>query len=147
MPFDHIEEISTWLADAGITLFDLSGPMGRLRLPDVDRKSLGLKPNAAVPGRVDNEPRVSQGIVLTAPTVGVLLHTHPMRDTLLAPLGSRVRAGQVLALLQIGALLVPVSAPRDGQVAGVLAAHGALVGYGTKVIELHDIWELDRDGH
>jgi acetyl-CoA carboxylase biotin carboxyl carrier protein len=59
-----------------------------------------------------------------------------MQEAPLAPCGSRIRAGQTVALLQIGALLLPIGAPRDGSVTGVLVPHGTLVGYGTKIIEL-----------
>ena len=143
MPFDHIEELSTWLADAGITLFELSGPTGRLRLSGADLKSLPPQPCDAGTDRANNAARRSPGLMVTAPTVGILLYTHPMHDTPLAPPGSRVSVGQVLALLQIGALLVPVSAPQDGQVAALLSTHGALVGFGTNIIELQASKELD----
>jgi len=144
MPFDHIEELSTWLADAGITLFELSGPTGRLRLSGgADPKSLPPGSCDAVTDRTNNAPCRSPGLMVTAPTVGILLYTHPMHDTPLAPPGSRVSVGQVLALLQIGALLVPVSAPQDGQVAALLSTHGALVGFGTNIIELQASKELD----
>jgi acetyl-CoA carboxylase biotin carboxyl carrier protein len=47
-----------------------------------------------------------------------------------------VRAGQTLGLLQIGALLLPVTAPHDGAVVGTLVPHGAAVGYGTPLLQL-----------
>jgi acetyl-CoA carboxylase biotin carboxyl carrier protein len=73
---------------------------------------------------------------VNAPNVGILMHRHPMQAALLAPCGSRIRAGQTIALLQIGALLLPIAAPRDGAVTSLLVPDGTLVGYGTEIIEL-----------
>jgi len=41
--------------------------------------------------------------------------------------------------LQIGALLVPIEAPREGIVANLLVEDGTLVGFGTGIIRLNDI--------
>jgi acetyl-CoA carboxylase biotin carboxyl carrier protein len=59
-----------------------------------------------------------------------------MQAAPLARCGSRIRAGQTVALLQIGALLLPIDAPRDGTVTSLLVPHGTLVGYGMEIIEL-----------
>jgi acetyl-CoA carboxylase biotin carboxyl carrier protein len=45
-------------------------------------------------------------------------------------------AGQVLGLLKIGALLLPVPAPRAGVVKTVLATEGSLVGFGDPLVAL-----------
>ena len=57
----------------------------------------------------------------------------------LAPPGARVPQGQPLGLLRIGALLLPVPAPHDGRVAGVLDAHGTAVGHGTPLVDLRPL--------
>jgi acetyl-CoA carboxylase biotin carboxyl carrier protein len=59
-----------------------------------------------------------------------------MQSAPLAPVGAQVRAGAAIGLLQIGALLLPVSAPQAAIVAGLRVAHGTLVGYGTPLIDL-----------
>jgi acetyl-CoA carboxylase biotin carboxyl carrier protein len=68
--------------------------------------------------------------------VGRFLHAHPLQDAPLALPGKRVRAGQALGLLQVGMLLIPVTAPRDGVVAAIVAADGALVGFGDRLVDL-----------
>jgi acetyl-CoA carboxylase biotin carboxyl carrier protein len=115
MPFQHIDQISAWLEGSGITLLELHGPAGSVRLV-----------NDAASSRV----------AVTAPCVGVFLHRHPLSQAELAPPGAQVGAGQVVGLLQIGVLLVPVTAPRDGRVVARAAEHGAVVGFGAKLIEL-----------
>jgi acetyl-CoA carboxylase biotin carboxyl carrier protein len=133
MPFDHIEQISAWLKEAGIDDLELSGPDRQLRL----RAGRADHPDDAITEVNSAEAEFrAQHFTVNAPTVGILLHRHPMQDRPLAPCGCRIRAGQTVALLQIGALLLPVEAPRDGTVTRLLAEHGALVGYGTQIVEL-----------
>ena len=134
MPFDHIAQISAWLAEAGIDQLELSGPDGELRLgregkqddaPDDAFTEIGLEAGGA-----------AHRFTVKAPNVGILLHHHPMQQAPLAPRASRIRAGQTVALLQIGALLLPIEAPRGGVVTRLLQQHGALVGYGSEIVEL-----------
>ena len=73
---------------------------------------------------------------MTAPSVGVFLHRHPLHAAPLVRTGEVVAAGQVLGLLHIGPLLLPVTAPRPGKVVGMWAAHEAVVGFGTRLVEL-----------
>ena len=147
MPFDHIEQLSAWLVQAGIDRLELSGPNGRLCLerdaPDEDGPTDADDTIQAPEAEIDGQP----GFAVRAPGAGILLHHHPMRDTPLAPCGARIRAGQTVALLQVGALLLPVDALRDGTVTSVLADDGALVGYGTEIIELSATQSENQNGH
>lgn len=130
MPFQHVEQLSLWLAEAGIDYLELSGPDRELRL------------GCAVKQRRQAKTTDTAGVVphaVRAPMAGTLLYTHPMRRAPLAPRGSLVRAGQTVALLQVGALLVPIDAPCDGVVVEVLAKEGTLVGFGAEIIRLSNI--------
>lgn len=130
MPFQHVDQLSLWLAEAGIDYLELSGPDRELRLGRAVRQ--GLQAKAPVAARAVTH-------AVRAPMAGILLHSHPMRRVPLAPCGSLVRAGQAVALLQVGALLVPIDAPCDGVVVEVLAEEGALVGFGAEIARLSDI--------
>jgi acetyl-CoA carboxylase biotin carboxyl carrier protein len=136
MPFDHIEQITAWLAEAGIDQFELSGPHGRLRLGRAGGQGGASDDVITELDRAEAEIRAQHSFTVNAPTVGILLHRHPMQAAPLARCGSRIRAGQTVALLQIGALLLPIDAPRDGTVTSLLVPHGTLVGYGMEIIEL-----------
>jgi acetyl-CoA carboxylase biotin carboxyl carrier protein len=135
MPFDQLDKISAWMAEAGIDELELTGPNFRLRLngegPQVNDNPDGDRPNDVVIAQ-----RPSSDVVV-ASTVGLFLHRHPLHETALAPEGTPVRAGQALGLLRIGPLLVPVIAPRDGIVGAMLVAHDTVVGFGTRLVELH----------
>lgn len=129
MPFQHVDQLSSWLAEAGIDYLELSGPDRQLRLGRAIEQDLPT----------DVASAVTHAVPVKAPVAGTLLHSHPMRRVPLAPCGSMVRAGQTVALLQVGALLVPIDAPTDGVVVEVVAQEGALVGFGAEIIRISDI--------
>jgi acetyl-CoA carboxylase biotin carboxyl carrier protein len=116
----ELDQLAVWLAETDIALLELRGPDGTVRL-DNSRAMVEAKPRTAI----------------TAPSVGVFLHGHPLDGTPLVRVGQRVRAGQPVGLLRIGPLLLPVAAPRDGVVAAVCAADGAAAGWGMALVELH----------
>ncbi|MFO1273980.1 MAG: biotin/lipoyl-containing protein [Rubrivivax sp.] len=108
---EDIDRIRAWLQATDIGLLELRGPGTTLSLR--------------------NEAAPAPEVTVAAPSVGVLLHRHPLRaDDLVAP-GAPVAAGQVLALLQVGPLLLPVAAPANGHFGAWLAPHGTAVGWGT----------------
>ncbi|MEO8118037.1 MAG: biotin/lipoyl-containing protein [Rhodoferax sp.] len=133
MTIPELRQVAAWLADTDIGLFELRSAHGHIRL----RRSpggAGFVDDAASAVVVAASSTVS---AVAAPSVGLFLHRHPLRATPLAPTGTTVLAGQVVGLLQIGALLLKVVAPQAGVVADILVAHGSLVSYGTTLLELH----------
>ena len=137
MNADQIERISAWLAATDIALLELRGPGTQLRLRHdgggvpVRHEPFDVAPSASPPTAAP-----IGGLTANAPSVGVFLHRHPLREAALAPVGARVGAGQPLGLLQIGALLLPLCAPEAGTVTGMRVAHGTAVGYGTPLVDL-----------
>lgn len=136
----ELQQVAAWLADTDIGLFELRTAHDHVRLRRgpgasgfVDETATPAMEDAASAGVPAAPPSVS---AVTAASVGIFLHRHPLRATPLAATGTTVQAGQVVGLLQIGALLLPVAAPRAGVVASVLVDHGSLVGYGTTLLEL-----------
>lgn len=140
MMIAELEQLAAWLAGTDIGLLELSTPQGQVRLRRDDavpenyvREELQGHAGAPVPAAA----AASSPTQVVASSVGVFLHSHPLRGTPLALPGAQVQAGQTVGLLQIGALLLPVPAPQAGVVASMLKAHGSLVGYGTALVELH----------
>jgi acetyl-CoA carboxylase biotin carboxyl carrier protein len=135
MRIDTLQQLSALLDDAGIDLLELRGPGVLLRLGrDAAVAAPARERSVATPDAPEYSP--SSGVSVNAPAAGVFLHAHPMQSTPLALVGAPVPAGAPIGLLQVGALLLPVWAPRSAVVAGLRVAHGTLVGYGTPLVDL-----------
>ena len=128
---DQAAQICEWLAATDIEFFELSGPGTLIRL----KRNGGSYTAQPVPEGAFVEAGSAAHIVRSG-CVGVLLHAHPLRTAPLVKAGDRVAAGQALAVLRIGAVLLAVPAPRDGIVARILVADGTTVGYGEPLVEL-----------
>ena len=135
--FDRVSDLAAWMSAAEIDVLVLKGPVGSLRL---DRSSNG---SVAVVDGVDQIPGPqavpSNATTVSASLAGSFLTRHPLRDEPLAAAGVRVAAGQALGLIQVGDLLVPVYAPRDGVVEATLRENGALVGFNDPLFTLSEI--------
>ena len=133
MSIDLVQQLSAWLAETDIGLLELRGPDKQLQLRlRNDGGGAAIRQESVAAPSESARPRA----VVGSPSIGVFLHRHPMRESALAPAGTRVREGQPLGLLKIGALLLPVCAQQAGTVAGVRVAHGTVVGYGTPLVDL-----------
>jgi acetyl-CoA carboxylase biotin carboxyl carrier protein len=130
---DEARQLSEWLSGTDIDLLELSGPGKLIRL-----RRNGMGSNAAAapqPAAAVAAPTSSETLV-RAGSVGIVRHAHPLREDPLVRAGQPVAAGQVLVLLQIGAVLLAVPALRAGVIARVIAANDSLVGYGDPLVEL-----------
>jgi acetyl-CoA carboxylase biotin carboxyl carrier protein len=134
MNIDHLQQLSAWLAATDIALLELRGPGGHIRLRH-EGASVELVEDAA-PATADEPPAQASPLTVSACSVGVFLHSHPLHTAPLVRPGTHVRAGQPLGLLQIGALLLPVVATQDATLIGSLVADGESVGFGTPLFEL-----------
>ena len=132
---DHIAEIASWLSAAEIDTFELISPDYRVYLrrggtePLVGLSSPGTGSNKA--GAED-----TQHHRIASPGVGRFLHTHPVHEAPLVGTNEPVTTGQPVGLLQVGPILLPVVAPRNGIVTAFLASDGSLVGYGDPLVAL-----------
>ncbi len=129
---DRVRQLSDWLSGTDIARLELRGPGESICL----RREGGR----IVVAQDEPAPEVDAiSVAATAPSVGVFLHRHPLRDSAIAEIGTTVRSGQIVGLLQIGALLLPVPSPGDGVVAAMLLEHGATTGYGARLVGLHPL--------
>ncbi|MBN8757799.1 MULTISPECIES: acetyl-CoA carboxylase biotin carboxyl carrier protein [Variovorax] len=123
-------ELAAWLANTDIGLLELRTPTGTLRLGRQGDNIVELP---------EEETEETESVQVKAPSVGTYLHSHPSAPAALASVGQRVNPGQVIGLLNIGPLLLPVTAPQTGIVDAIHVANGAAVGYGTVLIDLHPL--------
>lgn len=126
---ERVAQLSAWLANTDIGLLELRTPQGILRLgrQGDDIVELPMEEDEAEP------------VTVKASSVGLFLHTHPVATEPLARIGQRVDAGQLIGLLNIGPLLLPVSAPQAGIVDALHVEGGIAVGYGAPLIDLHPL--------
>ncbi|MBP7003036.1 acetyl-CoA carboxylase biotin carboxyl carrier protein subunit [Amaricoccus sp.] len=122
---DEIAALAEAMAEAGIGRLELTSPDFALAL---SRGAVGAAAESATLPEPDVAP-------VTSPSLGTFLRAHPLHEAPLAADGEAVVAGQPIALLRIGALLVPVPAPADGIVVAALPEEGALVGYGDRLFD------------
>jgi acetyl-CoA carboxylase biotin carboxyl carrier protein len=139
MTIDHLQQLSAWLVATDIAMLELRGPGGHIRLRH-DGASVE-RVEDEVPAWADELPAPAPRLTVAACSVGVFLHGHPLHTTPLVHPGTHVRAGQPLGLLQIGSLLLPVTATKDATVIGNLVADGETVGFGTPLVELEPFVE------
>ncbi|HSV53215.1 MAG TPA: biotin/lipoyl-containing protein [Burkholderiaceae bacterium] len=132
MTIPELRQLAQWLAGTDIGLLELRTPQAHIRLRRTDGPD-GPFFDESVSAEAETGPPPIPAAV--APSVGVFLHHHPLREAALAAPGASVQAGQVVGLVQVGALLLPVLAPQGGVVAAMAAAHGSVVGYGAKLVE------------
>jgi acetyl-CoA carboxylase biotin carboxyl carrier protein len=131
---DQTRQLIEWLDRTDIALLELSGPGQSVRLR---RHGAGFESATSAPepaAAAEAPPETTT--VVRAHSVGLVLHAHPLREDALVRVGQQVSAGQTVALLKIGAVLLPVPAPRAGVVARIVAASHGVVGFGDPLVEL-----------
>ena len=128
--------IAGWLAAADIDFIEIDAPGMRLRMlrgPAGYRAEETDLDTAAAP---TTAPAMAKTASARTPCAGVFLTAHPLRTEALAAAGRRVAAGDVVALVRIGQVLVPVTTPVPGTVLRTLAPPDSLVGYGTPLLDI-----------
>ena len=128
-------QLATWLAGTDIGLLELRTPQGILRLGRQGDDIVELPMEETE----EEEEGEAEPVTVKASSVGLFLHTHPAATEPLARIGQRVGAGQLIGLLNIGPLLLPVSAPQAGIVDALHVESGIAVGYGAPLIDLHPL--------
>lgn len=123
---DQIKELSALLQETDIELLELEHGSDVIRL----RRDTS--------GQIAAPPASAGTFEIPAPSVGIFLRAHPLRTAPIVEPGQSVTVGDPVGLLQIGALLVHVVAPRDGTMLELLADDGAAVGYGTALMRLSE---------
>ncbi|SFL97090.1 acetyl-CoA carboxylase biotin carboxyl carrier protein subunit [Variovorax sp. OV329] len=127
----QVRQLTEWLQATDISLLELRAPGESIRLC---RQASGEVREAAADSAPATAP--TSATVVRAGSVGIVLHSHPLRSEPLVKPGQQVAAGQPVALLRIGLVLLPVGAPRAGVVSRILSTHESAVGFGTPLVEL-----------
>ncbi|MBP6018882.1 MAG: hypothetical protein KA735_05275 [Burkholderiaceae bacterium] len=89
---------------------------------------------AATPDDV-TEPKDTS--IVRSQALGIFRLSHPTTLPTAIAKGDAVTQDQVLALLELGETLSPVSAPADGILAAILASDGQIVDYGMPLFQIN----------
>lgn len=128
MSNEEIRQLAQWLSEAGLGGVELHRPGVQLVLK---RHLESIKVDETI-----ELPTLANQVSIRTCGLGQLLLSHPDQPQVLIAEDNRVDKGQIVALLQIGDLLLPVRSPQAGHISQVLLQHGATVGYGEAIMEL-----------
>lgn len=135
---DEVVQISQWLHAAGLSSLELSNAQGthfRICVETAETPTDGSEQhNALEPSSLSIQAETD--VTVTAPYFGHLLLHNPATKEALAPVGSSVCTGAVVAILEIEDVTIPVTASSNGIVADVIAKEGELIGYGQPILTI-----------
>lgn len=125
-----VRQLGRSLAGTDIALLELRAPDGQVLLWRNDVSAVEADAAEAAP-----TPTKATRPAAKAQSVGIFLDRHPLRASPFVRPGDAVVAGQLVGLLQVGALLLSVTAPAEGVVGTRRVAPGEAVGFGTELID------------
>ncbi len=120
MTLEDIRQLAAWLKEHHLAGAEISRPGVHLTLKRGGEPVTVVAPAAAA---VEDQ-------VLRTTGLGRLLLTHPQQTEPLVAVGDQLSAGQLVALLQVGELLLPQRSPCAARVVDVRVPCGTTVGYG-----------------
>ena len=131
MTNQEIRQLAVWLKETHLAGAEIRRPGLHLVLKrSVDEVAAPVQITAPAALKAPDEQ------LLKTPGLGRLLLTHPQQSEVLVSVGSRVAQGQLVALLQVGDLLLPVRSHKAGRLAAVLTVCGTTVGFGEAFMRL-----------
>jgi acetyl-CoA carboxylase biotin carboxyl carrier protein len=126
MTLEEIESLVRAAELRGIAEFHCSDERSSLTL----KLSRGPSDDVVAPSSAD-----AKVTVIRAPNTGVLRLAHPSMKERWASEGARVQKSAIVAFLEVGPCLRPITALNDCVVGRALAQDGRLVGYGDPLFE------------
>ncbi|SAK91614.1 acetyl-CoA carboxylase biotin carboxyl carrier protein [Caballeronia ptereochthonis] len=127
----ELRQIAGWLEAAGVGFIEIARGRSVARLT-LDHPT-AREPAAKVETASLERPAPMQ---VKACHAGRFLRTHPGRATALVEAGASVRAGDIVAILQVAELCLPVVTPADGVLGEWLVDEGTVVGFGAALASL-----------
>ncbi|MGF6099078.1 hypothetical protein [Pseudomonas sp. 18175] len=130
MTLEEIRQLTLWLKEHHLAGAEMTRPGVHLTLKRGVAAVNVAAPVAAV---------VVEDKVLRTTGLGRLLLTHPQHNEPFVAAGDQLTAGQLVAVLQVGDLLLPQRSSVAARVIDVRVPCGTLVGYGEAFLGLEQL--------
>lgn len=127
MTIEEIRQLALWLKEHHLVGAELSRPGVHLTLKRGAATATVVAPAAVA---------VVEDKALRTTGLGRLLLTHPQQNQPFVAVGDPLSAGQLVAVLQVGELLLPQRSPHAARVVDVRVPCGTNVGYGEAFLGL-----------
>lgn len=127
MTIEEIRQLALWLKEHHLAGAEISRPGVHLTLK---------RGAPAVSGVALVAAAAAEDQVLRTTGLGRLLLTHPQQHQPFVAVGDQLSAGQLVAVLQVGDLLLPQRSPDAARVVEIRVPCGTTVGYGEAFLSL-----------
>ncbi|QEY35258.1 acetyl-CoA carboxylase biotin carboxyl carrier protein [Caproiciproducens galactitolivorans] len=143
MELKKLKEIASVMRDNDLTLLELKEGETTLRMERkaaqaAELASATLQPPAAVqPGAQEPAPpQQAEGTEIKSPMVGVFYSAPSPDSEPYVQVGSKVKKGDTLCIIEAMKLLNEITADRDGEITEICAAAGQVVEYGQTLFRM-----------
>ncbi len=136
MELDEIKDLIELLRDTDITELQIEREGSKLKIKrEKFLSSFEVAPpagkTAAAPGEAEKEaPEEQRLVTLTSPIVGIFHRAPSPEAEPFVEVGSRVKKGQVLCIVEAMKLMNEIESDTDGTIAKILVENGQPVEYG-----------------
>ncbi len=157
MNIDELKQILDIIREHGITEFELEREDGKLRVrksggaPAVEAEAVALpvaappaaQPAAASPGRPSGPTPVSgtleespEAVIVKSPIVGSFYRAPEPGARPFVEVGTIVKKGQVLCIIEAMKLMNEINSEYDGEVVAIFVDNGQAVQYGERLFAI-----------
>ncbi len=137
MEFDEIKKLIELLQDTDITELKVEREGGKVKIKrEKQLLSFEAAPSVAIPNKEVVTESIAESdldekhVDVTSPIVGIFYSSSSPESPPFATIGSKVRKGQVLCIVEAMKLMNEIESDTDGTVVRVLVENGQPVEYG-----------------
>ena len=138
MKIDEIRSLAQIMEEAGLTGLEISEPDLKVKL---EKRPAAPEVSAGVPAALQAagaalQPQSAARCDIRCPMVGVFYAAPAPESEPYVRVGSAVRKGDVVCVVEAMKLLNEISADQDGEIAEICAENGSVVEYGQTLFRL-----------
>jgi len=147
MELSKIEKLAHIVQETGLTLLEVEDEGGRVRLErgtapacaapaEGPAQTASPKTEAAAPAPEEDAVDFNRVHEIRSPMVGVFYAAASPEAGPFVSIGSRVKKGDVLCIVEAMKLMNEITADQDGEVVDICAENGQVVEYGQTLFKL-----------